>query len=116
MEKIETLENISSDERESIFRSRAEEYLNTLNIQPFEPKDLAWARSEKEIEKCKMMIEKSKHKAALKARDLENKANENSTHKFRKNKVQKNSKKGKSKNLSSKKNSFSKKNQKRKNL
>ena len=71
MERIETVENLSKDEIEAIFRERAAAAIGEMKIRPFASTGLELARSEKELAKCAKLAEKAKHKSELRKRDAE---------------------------------------------
>ena len=76
MDKIESLDSLTEDEREVVFKERATEYLSKLHLAPFDPSGLSLARSERELERCRIKIERAKHKEELKSRDRKQKSQE----------------------------------------
>lgn len=75
MENIKTLENLTNEEIEAVFRERASVAISGMEIKPFDGFGLELARSDKEIAKCKLLAEKAAHKAELRKRDREEEQN-----------------------------------------
>ncbi len=65
MEKLVFESDVENEVIEAKFKGLAAERLLNLNILPFDPRDLDLARSEKEIEKCRSIIEKEENKKNL---------------------------------------------------
>lgn len=61
MDKINA-EEAASNTVEEIFRERMVDALSLMDIPPFIAKSLEPARSEKEIAKCKLMVERAQRK------------------------------------------------------
>lgn len=55
-------EDVTDEQADAFFAEAARKYLETLNIQPFNPEGLELVRSEKEINKCTLIREQMKER------------------------------------------------------